>query len=307
MFFKHHGNEYQYGFVVNRNSVLEEWLFKRDFRSNNKFKPLFERENDNIKINGLAGSENFIPMLEAHTLFLSILANAKFVVPKEVYDWFYRHTIMDFGNISFESTFTTSLPDDIESEHFRSELVTFFNTIDIPIVGIELEKKEEDDKTSYRIFSQYNIDGKIKSLNFKEESSGTQKMLSIFIYLKKLLKNGSTLWVDELDAKLHPLLLRHIVTMFHDEVINPSGAQLIYTTHDHYTLSKDLFRRDQVWFVEKNDQLQSELYSLAEYRLENDQKVRNDATYNKDYLLGKYGAVPVLKGFDMWGNNYGKE
>ncbi|MBE1556473.1 AAA family ATPase [Sporosarcina limicola] len=116
-------------------------------------------------------------------------------------------------------------------------------------------------------------------------------------------QNGSVIFIDELDTKLHPLLLRYVITMFHDEKTNPHNAQLIYTTHDNYTLTKDVFRRDQIWFVEKQKDLTAELYSLAEYKLDDDRKVRNDASYNKDYLLGKYGGVPVLKEFNMWGNS----
>ena len=88
--------------------------------------------------------------------------------------------------------------------------------------------------------------------------------------------------------------------MFHDENINKKGAQLIYATHDNYTLTRDIFRRDQIWFVEKDNSGISSLYSLAEYKYD-DKKVRKDASYNKDYLLGKYGAVPILRGYDMWG------
>ena len=115
---------------------------------------------------------------------------------------------------------------------------------------------------------------------------------------------GTPLFIDELDAKLHPLLLRYILTMYHDENINKNGAQLIYATHDNYTLTKEIFRRDQIWFVEKDSDAVSHLYSLAEYKTEDDKKVRKDASYNKDYLLGKYGSVPILRGYDMWGNNH---
>ena len=94
--------------------------------------------------------------------------------------------------------------------------------------------------------------------------------------------------------------------MFHDESINIKGAQLIYSTHDNYTLTRDIFRRDQIWFVEKDDNAVSSLYSLAEYKLDDDKKIRKDASYNKDYLLGKYGAVPILRGYDMWRPKDGK-
>jgi len=93
--------------------------------------------------------------------------------------------------------------------------------------------------------------------------------------------------------------------MFHNESINKNNAQLIYTTNDNYTLTKDIFRRDQIWFAEKDENATSHLYSLIEYKFD-DKKVRKDASFNKDYLLGKYGAVPILRGYDMWRTENGK-
>jgi AAA15 family ATPase/GTPase len=85
--------------------------------------------------------------------------------------------------------------------------------------------------------------------------------------------------------------------MFHNPEINKNNAQLIYSTNDIYTLTKETFRRDQIWFTDKDKSGVSNLYSLAEYKLEDNKKVRNDATYNKEYLLGRYGAIPQLKEF----------
>lgn len=110
------------------------------------------------------------------------------------------------------------------------------------------------------------------------------------------------IFIDELDAKLHPLLMKYVLSMFHNEEINKNGAQLIYTAHDDFTLNKDIFRRDQIWFVEEDIDSVATLYSLAEYKV-GDKKVRNDASYNKDYLSGKYGAIPILNSFDIIGEN----
>ena len=107
------------------------------------------------------------------------------------------------------------------------------------------------------------------------------------------------LFVDELDAKLHPLLIRYIINLFHNSDINKGNGQLIYSTHDTVNLNKETFRRDEIWFAEKDKNGISEIYALSDYILEDDKnagkKVRNDATYNKDYLTGRYGAIPVLE------------
>ena len=146
------------------------------------------------------------------------------------------------------------------------------------------------------------------------------KMFHLFDFLMDTLRNGRVLFVDELDAKLHPLLTRYIINLFHNSEKNIGNGQLIYSTHDtvnlnketfrreystHDTvnLNKETFRRDEIWFVEKDKNGVSELYSLSDYIIEdengNAKKVRNDATYNKDYLTGRYGAIPVLEEFDI--------
>ncbi|SJT59116.1 Predicted ATPase [Clostridioides difficile] len=195
----------------------------------------------------------------------------------------------------------------IQSGKYENELVKFLNSIDINIDGIIVEKPETENDEP-KIYTKHLMNNKktYYKMPLSEESSGTQKMFALFYYLHVSLELGMPIFIDELDAKLHPLLLRYILTMFHDENINKNGAQLIYVTHDNYTLTRDIFRRDQIWFVEKDSDSVSHLYSLAEYKTEDDKKVRKDASYNKDYLLGKYGSVPILRGYDMWGNNNGK-
>ena len=128
------------------------------------------------------------------------------------------------------------------------------------------------------------------------------KMFHLFDFFMDALKSGMVLFVDELDAKLHPLLTRYIINLFHNPETNIGNGQLIYSTHDTVNLNKDTFRRDEIWFAEKNSEGVSELYSLSDYVVTdkngNEKKVRNDATYSKDYLTGRYGAIPILKEFD---------
>ena len=125
----------------------------------------------------------------------------------------------------------------------------------------------------------------------------------LFDFFMDALKNGMLLFVDELDAKLHPLLTRYIINLFHNSETNISNGQLIYSTHDTVNLNKETFRRDEIWFAEKNKDGISEIYALSDYILDeeknNCKKVRNDATYNKDYLTGRYGAIPVLEEFEI--------
>ncbi|MCD2348708.1 AAA family ATPase [Clostridium guangxiense] len=307
VFFRFKKEEYQYGFSLDNKKIYEEWLYIKN--NNGKFIPLFEREGSNITCDSkkLKGANNFIPMVKDKTLFLSIISNANIPYAKDVLNWFGLTMVLDYGNVSSEKVLSEFTPD-IENINYQNKLLSFLNDIDIDIKGIIVEKNLINDKPKYKIYTKHLIEGtnKYYNLPLSQESSGTQKMFSLFYFLESVLDLGFTLFIDELDSKLHPLLLRRILTMFHNENINKDSGQLIYATHDNYTLTRDIFRRDQIWFVEKDKHAVSSLYSLAEYKLEDDKKVRKDASYNKDYLLGKYGAIPILRGYDMWGDENGK-
>ncbi|SFD25140.1 AAA family ATPase [Clostridium uliginosum] len=302
VFFKFNNNEYQYGFSLDNKKIIEEWLYFKKDNSKHKYITLFERSKSDIECDSklLKGAENFIPMVGDKTLFLSIISNAKIPYAKDIFEWFLA-PVIDYGNIKFESALTQLLSPNIEDESYQKELVNFLNAIDINIDGIIVEKPENENDRP-KIYTKHLMKDKKNyyKMPITEESSGTQKMFTLFYYLQNSLEMGVPIFIDELDAKLHPLLLRYIITMFHDENINKNGSQLIYVTHDNYTLTKDIFRRDQIWFVEKDSDSVSHLYSLAEYKCDDDKKVRKDASYSKDYLLGKYGSVPVLRGYDMW-------
>lgn len=310
VFFIYKEMEYQYGFKVDNRKVFEEWLYKRDFRGKNKYFTLFERNDDKIKCgDSFKEANKFVELVEESTLFLSLISNARIKEAKEVYNWFSKTEVMDFGNVFIESILTRALPvKELNDKKYLNGLEKFLKAIDIGIDGIRVEKSQDsvddDGKPSYKVYSKHKSldDNKFIEIPFQEESSGTQKMFALYSYIMESLKEGSTLFVDELDAKLHPLLLRYIINMFHNPETNKNNAQLIYTTHDIFTLNKDTFRRDQIWFTEKDEMGISNLFSLVEYKAE-DKKVRKDATYNKDYLLGRYGAVPLLKEFDLFEEN----
>lgn len=306
VFFIDDNKEYQYGFTLDNKKVHEEWLYKRDFRGKDKYITLFERKNEKIQCSeNLKNANALVNMVEESSLFLSFISNAKIREAKIVYDWFLHTEVMDFGNVIMESLVSRLLPvDNLKDEKYLCEFERFLKAIDIGIDGIRIERikntTDEEGELKYKVYSKHmTTDGNsFVEIPFSEESSGTQKLFGLYSFLSECIRKGRTLFVDELDAKLHPLLLRYIINMFHNPEINQNNSQLIYTTHDIYTLTKETFRRDQIWFSEKDSTGVSNLYSLAEYKLD-DKKVRNDATYNKDYLAGRYGAVPLLKEFNL--------
>lgn len=130
-----------------------------------------------------------------------------------------------------------------------------------------------------------------------QESDGTQKFFGILGPWLDALLHGYTIVIDELDMKLHTLLVKKLIEMFLDPDINKKNAQLIFTTHDTNLLDSDLLRRDQIWFAEKKEDKSTDLYSLYDFG-----GVRKNISIEKGYLQGKYGGIPVLKGDWKWEN-----
>lgn len=296
---------YKYGFELVKDNIISEWLYEKRV---NKFYSIFERENNNIKMmkdNKLSKLAN----IDERTLFLNIYSkidkdNEDF---NNVYDWFVNSTYLDLGNPNFERFINNRVSLKILSdENYKKELLKFIRTFDSGIEGIKTTPDSiEAVKSNNGIIDIEVIhkgeNGELKALPFYLESNGTRKMFHLFDFFIDALKNGMVLFVDELDAKLHPLLTRYIINLFHNSDTNKGNGQLIYSTHDIVNLNKETFRRDEIWFAEKDKDGISEIYALSDYILEDDKnagkKVRNDATYNKDYLTGRYGAIPVLENF----------
>ena len=181
----------------------------------------------------------------------------------------------------------TFLPRIIDQK--KEKLTSFLNAIDTGIKDIEYDDSEKEIK-----FFTYHLgkDKELYPLSLYSESEGTLKSIMLFIYAQIALLGNKSIFVDELNIKLHPLLLKFIVDLFYDE---KSTAQLIYTTHDTTLMDKKFFRRDQIWFVQKNEYGYSELSALSDF------KVRSDASFEKDYLAGVYGGIPLLKDFEING------
>ena len=301
---------YKYGFDVLKDSIVSEWLYIKKI---NKFYSIFEREKNNVtmksnnKISGLAN-------IDERTLFLNIYSkidkdNEDF---NNVYDWFVNANYLDLGNPRFEDFINTRISLKILSdEKYKKELLRFIKTFDSGIEGIKttpdsIEEVQNNNRVVKVELIHRGENNELKALPLELESNGTRKMFHLFDFFMDALRNGMVLFIDELDAKLHPLLTRYIINLFHNSETNIGNGQLIYSTHDTVNLNKDTFRRDEIWFTEKNRDGVSELYALSDYILDEEdgnnksgKKVRNDATYNKDYLTGRYGAIPVLEEFEI--------
>ena len=183
-----------------------------------------------------------------------------------------------------------------ENESFKKPFLNLLNEMGIDVCDYRYDSEKEDFLLTRKV---NNVD---YSLSLSKESAGTRKLFGSLPILMIALQTGRLAIIDELDAKLHPKLLRYIISLFTDPKINKFGAQLLFTSHDMSTMSNEVFRRDEIWFAALDDEHSSELYSLYEIRKEDGKRVNATASYNKQYLEGRYGADPYFKKMLDWGD-----
>lgn len=297
---------YNYGFTLDQAGIVEEWLNAKS-KTARSYKTVFYRNRDELDLSGLpAKSQELIRMtLEPETLIVSLGAKLKISKLKCIRDWFYDTNFTNFGN-PIENVFLSSLiPDGFaDDKNVQKKVVDYFATFDSSIVGFNVEviKSDDEDSRHIKIDALHEVIGsdEFASIPLEEESDGTLKMFALYPALQDTLESGGVLFVDELNARLHPLLVRGFLITFLNPETNPNHAQLVFTTHDSWQLSNNLLRRDEIWFTEKEQSGVSTLYSLADFVDEDGSKIRKDESYEKNYLLGKYGAIPTLKYFDMF-------
>ncbi len=298
---ENNGRVYNYGFVLDRNGVVEEWLNIKA-KTAKEARKVFYRSGPTCDLSGLPPKmqENIKLSLGPETLIVSLGAILRIGVLKAVYDWFYDCNFTDFGDPDINATLSRQLPPRFWEKSVQVQVVNYLSSFDPSIIDFEVERNEKEKYVKVNAIHRTSDGGTI-ALPLEQESSGTLKMLTLYPFLKNTLRDGSVLVVDELNARLHPLLVRSFLLTFLDPNINKNHAQLIFTTHDAWQLSNDLLRRDEIWFTEKDGDGASTLYSLADFQNEDGDKIRKDENYEKNYLLGKYGAIPTLKCFDILG------
>lgn len=296
---------YNYGFTLNQSGVSEEWLNSKA-KTAREYKQVFYRNGNELDLSGLPiKSQELIRIsLNKESLIVSLGAKLKVTKLKSVRDWFYNTNFTNFGN-PYEDVFLSSLiPDGFaENKSVQAKVVAYFSAFDSSIIGFHTEvmKGKDEDHRHVKIDAIHHmVNGGTASIPLEEESDGTLKMFALYPALQDTLENGGVLFVDELNARLHPLLVRSFLITFLNPEINSKHAQLVFTTHDSWQLSNNLLRRDEIWFTEKDDSGVSVLYSLADFVDADGIKIRKDESYEKNYLLGKYGAIPTLKYFDMF-------
>lgn len=300
---------YNYGFVLDKDGVAEEWLNYASKSARGKYKTIFYRniKENELDLSGLPAKsgENIEISLEKETLIVSLGAKLKIKKLKNIRDWFVNLNFANFGE-PFENLIMSRLiPDNFDSdENVRHNVVKYLSSFDDSIVDFNIEKIPDDRdavEDRFKIETVHKMIGSdgTTSIPLHDESAGTLKMFSLYPALHDVLETGSVLFIDELNARLHPLLVRNFIITFLNPEINKNHAQLVFTSHDSWQLNENLLRRDEIWFTEKNSDGISSLYSLADFVDEDGTKIRKDENYEKNYLLGKYGAIPSLKTLDL--------
>ena len=293
---------YNYGFCLGPNGVTEEWLNTKA-KTARQYSSVFYRDTDSMDLKGIPkkNRENIEVALEPQVLIISLGAKLKVEKCKLIRDWFLANEFADFGDAAKNFFMSRMLPIGfVEDKSVQEDVAKFFASFDDQIQGFEVTKlptPEEDKEERFTIDALHKkIDSdEMARIPLSAESAGTLKMFALYPQLQAVLENGSVFFVDELNARLHPLLVRNFILAFLNPEINVNHAQLIFTTHDTWQLSTQLLRRDEIWFTEKNQDGLSTLYSLADFVDEDGSRIRKDESYEKNYLLGKYGAIPTLE------------
>ncbi len=311
------GIRYRYGAEFYNDEIGSEWLYHAP---NWKEAKLFIRNGQKFDIgSAFKEGKGLEEKTRQNSLFLSVCAQFNGKITTSIYNWFKTNLKIISGlDDSGYANFTLR---NMEEDSFKKEVLEFIKIADLGIEDILIEKMDTDaqelpselkkklkelyDKTvakappNAKVKAEINLvsslhkgydRGQIREVFFPFgfESEGTQKFFAMSGLIIDSIKRGSTIIIDEMDSRLHPLLSKFLVELFNSLDSNPNNAQLIFATHDTNLLKASIFRRDQIWFTEKDKQGASDLYSLADY------KVRADASFQKDYILGKYGAIPFI-------------
>lgn len=304
--FLHEGHFYQYGFSCLKGRILEEYLFEyRTSRRTTLFERRYDREGDrNVYTFGksLRGPKNvWKNATQGNFLFLprAVQLNSKQLRPL----WERNFSQYRVFNRLVRPPINVFLKQTCDKASLKANICSFLRSADMDIRDIVIQENvfvPESDKDRYSLsFIHETAHGDVAvALPASAESDGTIRLLYCLVPLLQALEQGSVIAIDELDTSLHPLLVRHIIEVFHSPNNNPArsgnAAQLVFTTHDTSLLQdmETVFRRDQIWFVEKDADQASRLFPLAEFKTE------EGLNHSLAYLHGLYGALPLLRDWE---------
>lgn len=273
---------YRYGFHIKNNIIEKEWLFqKKEVETK-----LFERDFNKFSINNSGFSEGikYKDNVNGNVLFISYLAQNNTKIASEVFSWFYHVNVINALNNDNLIKSTKSL---FKDEKFKIWLTYAVKFLSISNVDID---SENNILTYHNKFDENDFLIETVPFNLENvESEGTIKLVYLLGAIYDSMKNGKILFIDEFDSKLHSNLIRKLIKFFHE--FNNKKSQFIFTMLDTNLMDKEIFRRDQIWFVDKNKFGSSELYSLADF---DSSVVRSTSDFRKKYLDLTFGAAESM-------------
>ncbi len=292
IYFRTDNNEFRYYIAVQNNNIISETLHRRTL-GGKKTAVIFEREKNEITLGSGIKSSKLSTDVNPQIPYLSFLA-ITYDIPiiVEVQKWFESCIVRDYAIPMVEHHLILSSQDSFKE--------TFVNALNCMGIDISDYRYDESQKNFYL---QRNLETGNYEMPLGLESEGTKKIFSALPVILLALSEGSLVVIDELDAKLHPKLLRYVISLFTDYEVNKKGAQLLFTSHDMSTMKNDVFRRDEIWFASLNKEHSSEIYSLYEIRNEDGRRITPGASFDKQYMEGRYGADPYLRRMLKWEKN----
>ncbi len=308
LFFVQENIRYQFGFAITANRVIREWLLafpegKAQRWYERSVNPSNQKEEWYFGSKFTGRRQVWQEATRKNALFLSTAIQLNNEQLKPVFTWFANQLaiILPAAEINLQFSF-----EQCANEEGRQRIMEFMNAADLGIAGIEIKKmqftmemlppempqpiREQIVRDGVPVvhFQHQTESGEAIAFPLQEESNGTQKFFAFAGPLMDVLAKGRTLFVDELDTSLHPLMVRFLINLIHNPAINRKNAQLVFTTHDTSVLDTDIFRRDQVWFIEKDSAQASRLYPLSDF------SPRKGEALERGYLHGRYGALPFI-------------
>ncbi|MBK2256668.1 AAA family ATPase [Francisella philomiragia] len=298
--------KYQYGFKILNNKIIEEWLYVYESHRPQKW---FVRENDKYNYSAQFKGEKktWENSTREDSLFLTTAIKLNSEQLKPIFNWFRMLLIINRKNLS-DRVLNTFVYNN-ESNNNKNKILEFIQKADFAITDFSFKERaySSDDLKKLPKELQNMLEGKktidVKtthtnqhgtfSLDFERESDGTRRIFNDAGLFLKVLENDkmpAPIFIDELDIHLHPNLVKQIVEIFNSDKLNKYNNQLIFTTHNTSLLAKGIFEREQIWFIDRNKDQESELYSLADFG----ERKSDSNSFEKRYLEGRYGAVPIL-------------
>ncbi len=306
---------YQYGFSLNSTRVIREWLLVYIERKAQRW---FERQYDNGKDKDiwyigshLAGGKQrqlWSESTRGNALFLSAAVNLNSEQLRPIFNWFVNKLVIIGSNTQPSPLYTMKC---VQNEIEKPQIIQLLQAADLGISDVQIKmqkgqqyqvklhpetdiaiEKKPADLLSATLFHEGKNNTSV-SFELNEESHGTQRFFAYAGPVLDILRDGKVLVVDELDGSLHPKLVRFLLHLIQNSKLNKNNAQLIFTTHNTSLLDIALFRRDQIWFMEKDQEQASRLYPLTDF------SPRKGEALEKGYLLGRYGALPIFGEFNL--------